>query len=74
MKEALRLYRMMNDWLENRDYFATHCSIADIAIYPWIARWQWLDINWNQYPNLKIWYDRLSARPTVQKGLNALAQ
>jgi GST-like protein len=74
MKEALRLYGVMNDWLENRDYFAAHYSIADIAIYPWIARWQWLDIDWNKFPNLKAWYDRLSERPAIQKGLSALAQ
>ena len=74
MKEVLRLYGVMNDWLENRNYFATQYSIADIAIYPWIARWQWLDIDWNKFPNLKAWYDRLSERPAIQKGLNALAQ
>ena len=74
MKEALRLYGIMNDWLENRNYFATQYSIADIAIYPWIARWQWLDIDWNKFPNLKAWYDRLSERPAIQEGLNALAQ
>ncbi len=74
MKEALRLYRVMDDWLVNRDYFATNYSIADIAIFPWIARWQWLDIDWNEYPNLKAWYDRLSERPAIQEGLNALAQ
>ena len=74
MKEVLRLYGVMNDWLENRNYFATQYSIADIAIYPWIARWQWLDIDWNIFPNLKDWYDRLSERPAIQKGLSALAQ
>ena len=74
MKEALRLYRVMDNWLENHDYFATHYSIADIAIYPWIARWQWLDIDWTKYPNLQNWYSRLSERPAIQKGLNSLAQ
>ena len=74
MKEALRLYRVMDDWLVNREYFATNYSIADIAIFPWIARWMWLDIDWNKFPNLKAWYDRLSARPTIQKGMNALTQ
>ena len=74
MREALRLYRVMDNWLENHDYFATHYSIADIAIYPWIARWQWLDIDWTKYPNLQNWYSRLSERPAIQKGLNSLAQ
>ena len=74
MTEALRLFRVMDDWLNNRDYFATSYSLADIAIYPWIARWEWLDISWTEFPNLKAWYDRLSERPAIRKGLAALAQ
>ena len=74
MTEALRLFRVMDDWLNQRDYFATSYSLADIAIYPWIARWEWLDISWTEFPNLKAWYDRLSERPAIRKGLAALAQ
>ncbi len=74
MQEALRLYRVMDEWLKNREYFATNYSIADIAIYPWIARWQWLDIDWESYPHLKTWYEQLSERPVVQKGLTVLRQ
>ncbi len=74
MTEALRLFRVMDDWLNKRDYFATSYSLADIAIYPWIARWEWLDISWTKFPNLKAWYDRLSERPAIRKGLAALAQ
>jgi len=43
-------------------------------VYPWIARWQWLDIDWKKYPHLKIWYEQISERPTVQRGLCALRQ
>jgi GST-like protein len=74
MTEASRLFRVMDDWLNNRDYFATSYSLADIAIYPWIVRWEWLDISWTKFPNLKAWYDRLSERPAIRKGLAALAQ
>ena len=73
MKEVYRLLQVMDHWLVDRDYFATNYSIADIAIYPWIARGEWLDIDWVNYPSLKRWYDLLSKRPAIQKGLTALA-
>lgn len=73
MREACRLLQVMDRWLVDRNYFATNYSIADIAIYPWIARGEWLDIDWVNYPNLKRWYDLLSKRPAIQKGLTTLA-
>ena len=45
-------------------------SIADIATYPWIARWDWQTMNLNDHPNLKRWYLELSARPAVQRGFD----
>jgi glutathione S-transferase len=73
MKEAHRLLKVMNDWLADKRFFAGDYSLADIAIYPWIARHEWLDIDWTPYPHLRRWFDALSERPTVQKGLTVLA-
>jgi len=73
MKEAHRLYAVMNDWLVDKPYFAGDYSLADISIYPWIARYEWLDIDWTIYPNLKEWFDRISMREAVQKGLTVMA-
>ncbi|WP_373088639.1 glutathione S-transferase family protein [Sneathiella sp.] len=68
LNEAKRLYAVLNDWLGERDYIAGEYSLADIAIWPWISRFEWQTIDLNSYPRIKSWYERIAARPTVQKG------
>ena len=50
-------------------------SIADIATFPWVARWPWhgLDNGLRDYPNVVRWYDAIRARPAVQRGYNVPA-
>ena len=68
--ECRRLYGVMNSRLEGRSFFANEAySIADIAILPWVARYEWQLVDLNDYPNVKRWYDSLMARPAVQKGM-----
>ncbi len=73
MKEAHRIFKVMDDWLSDKKYFAGDYSLADIAIYPWIVRHDWLDIDWTLYPQLKRWFDSISGREAVRKGLSVLA-
>jgi GST-like protein len=67
-KETQRLYSVLDRRLEGRDYVADDYSIADIAIWPWIARYEWHKTDLNQYPNVKRWYVSIARRPAVQKG------
>jgi len=67
-KEAQRLYKVLNTQLEGRHFVAGDYSIADIAIWPWIARFEWQRINLNDYPNVKRWYLEIVKRPAVIKG------
>ena len=39
--EAKRLYGVMDKRLAEKKFFAGEYSIADIAIYPWVARHEW---------------------------------
>lgn len=72
--EARRLYGVMDKQLEKRKYMAgNQYSIADIAIFPWLRSWQNQGIDWNDHPRLKEWFDRISARPAVQRGVQVLA-
>jgi GST-like protein len=48
-------------------------TIADIATYPWVARYDWQNVDLVYFPNVKRWFDELSARPAVDKGMNVLA-
>jgi GST-like protein len=68
-KETQRLYGVLNDRLEDREYLADEYSIADIATYPWIARYEWHKTRLEDFPNVKRWFDALSARPAVQRGM-----
>jgi len=67
-KETLRLYGVLDRRLEGRDFMAGDYSIADIATWPWIARFEWHKVDLNQFPNVKRWYVSIAQRPAVQKG------
>ena len=72
--EAKRLYGVMNKQLENQKFIAgNQYTIADIAIFPWLRSWQNQGIDWADYPHLKAWFDKIAARPAVQRGVAVLA-
>jgi GST-like protein len=71
LKEAYRLYSVLNKQLEGREYVVNDYSIADISIWPWISRFEWQTIDLNQYPNVKRWYVTMAKRPGVQRGYEA---
>ena len=66
--EAQRLYSVLNTQLEGRDFITGEYTIADMAIFPWAARFEWQEVNLNDFPNVRDWYLRMADRPAVQKG------
>jgi GST-like protein len=73
-KETQRLYGVLNARLQDRQYLAGDYSIADIATYPWVARYEWHKTNLADFPHVKRWFDAISARPAVQRGMKVPAQ
>ena len=71
--ETNRLYGVLDRRLEGRDFICNDLSIVDFACIGWISRWEWVDIDWATYPNLKAWFDRMMARPAVAKGMDIQA-
>ena len=69
LKEAHRLYGVLDRRLAGREFVADTYSIADIAIWPWISRFEWQTIDLNQYPNVKRWYVAIANRPAVRKAM-----
>ncbi|MGH6922692.1 MAG: glutathione S-transferase family protein [Propylenella sp.] len=67
-REAKRLYAVLDRRLDRRDFMAGDYSIADIATWPWISRFEWQEIDLDDFPNVKRWYRSIAARPAVQKG------
>jgi GST-like protein len=72
--EAKRLYGVIDkrlsqsEWLGGGEY-----SIADIATWPWLRNWKNQGIELGDYPHLKAWFEKMEARPAVQRGVKVLA-
>ena len=67
-EEAKRLYGVLNTQLEGREFVCDDYSIADMVIWPWVSRYEWQEIDLTDFPNVRAWYQRLLARPAVEKG------
>jgi len=69
---AKHIYEILNKKLSEQEYFSNKYSIADIAIWPWIARFERHQVDLNNYPNVRRWYLQISKRPAVVKGYNVV--
>lgn len=70
--ETRRLYRVLDTQLAHNEFVAGEAagySIADIAIYPWVARHEWQGVTLSDFPNVQRWADSLALRPAVQRGM-----
>lgn len=67
--ECNRLYGVMDKRLADRDFLAGDYSIADMASIGWVKSHEGQGRDLNNFPHLKRWFDRMLARPAVQRGL-----
>ena len=65
--ETSRLFRVLNMRLADRDFLVEEYSIADIGSYPWVAHYNILGQNLDDYPNIERWLDRIAARPATER-------
>ena len=64
-----RLYRELDTRLGEAKFLAgSDYTIADIALWPWMARHEWHDIGLKNYKNLSRWYLEIAQRDAVIKG------
>lgn len=66
--EVTRLYKVLDGQLGREDYIAGDYSIADIAAWPWVFRYDWQGQDLADYPNIRRWFDTVGERPAVKKG------
>ena len=72
--EAKRLYGVLDKQLSKTAYLAgREYTIADIATFPWLRSWKNQGIDWAEYPHAKRWFDEISERPAVKRGVEVLA-
>ena len=69
MAETRRLYGVMDAHLATHEHFADELSIADFAILGWVWRHPRHQVDLADFPNVQRWYQALTARPAVQRGL-----
>jgi len=69
VNETKRLYGVLDKQLVGQDYVAGEYSIADMAIFPWLLRYEWQGIDLADYPEVSRYIERMQARPAVQKAL-----
>jgi GST-like protein len=69
--EADRLYHVLDDRLEGREWIVDEYGIADILCAPWVSFRGIHEIEIERYPNVERWWNAFQARPAVQRGLQA---
>lgn len=68
--DAERLMRVLDKHLSSRDYLASEYSIADIALYPYLAWFrQTIPDLFTSRSGVIQWMERVGARPAVQRGM-----
>jgi len=70
LNETKRLYNVLNKQLIGQKFVAGEYSIADMEILPWILRYEWQRIQLEDYPYVKEYVERLTARPAIQRALS----
>ncbi|MBT8607125.1 glutathione S-transferase family protein [Polynucleobacter paneuropaeus] len=71
--EAKRLYGVLDRQLSKHPFITgKEYSIADIAIFPWTRNWKNQGIEIDEFPHFKKWFEKISARPAVRRGVEVL--
>ena len=67
--ETERLVGILDNHLKDKEYLVgDKYSIADIASWGWVNALRFSGVEIDDFPNLKAWWERIAARPAVQKG------
>jgi GST-like protein len=66
--EAARLYQVLDSRLSGRKFICDNYSIADIACWPWVSRYERQQTDLRNFPNVRGWYQRILEREAVQRG------
>ena len=69
-----RVYRTLDSRLDNSEYLGIEYYIADIATWPWVARFERHRVDLKNYPNVLRWYKLISKRSAVIKGYNVVGK
>jgi GST-like protein len=70
-REVRRLFEVLERQLGANEYVAgPDYSIADIAMWTWVATYGWAGVSEEGLPQLRRWMELVGSRPAVQRGRN----
>jgi GST-like protein len=73
--EATRLWKVMDDRLGEVPFLAGNdYSIADMATYVWLRNPKNQGQSFDDYPNVKRWFNAIDSRPAVQRAHKAVEE
>lgn len=67
--EAKRLWGVLNTQLTGRQFVCDELTIADFAIYPWAARYEWQGIDKTAFPAVNTWMEQMAELSFVERGM-----
>ena len=67
VNETSRLFNVLDKRLTDRKFIAGDYSIADMASYPWVFKHPYLQLQLEEFPNLKRWFTTIERRPAVAR-------
>jgi len=67
--EVNRLFGVMNTRLADHDFLVGRYSIADMACVGWVKLAERMGQDLAQFPRLKRWFETITARPAVKRGI-----
>ncbi|AXT38857.1 glutathione S-transferase [Alteromonas sp. BL110] len=67
--EVRRLFTVLDDRLENREYLVDDYSIADMANWCWVRTYEWSGVSIEGLDNLIRWKNSIEARPAARRGV-----
>ncbi|HWF00833.1 MAG TPA: glutathione S-transferase N-terminal domain-containing protein [Caulobacteraceae bacterium] len=68
--EVNRMYGVLNNRLYDRRYITgDEYTIADMICYPWTVNWKLQGQDIDDFKYFKRWFEELSDRPAVQRGM-----
>ena len=70
--ETMRLLKVLDQRLGERDYICGNYSIADMACFPWVRIHKLTGVPLDDVANVQAWYGRVRSRPAVGRGVNLL--
>ena len=72
-KEAGRIYHVLDKRLSSHEHLIDDYSIADMAVFPWIRLYERQGQVLEEFPQLKRWFDAISARAAVERDMEKLS-